>query len=60
MISYVLIINMIAPTGTVVPVSSQKFLELSLCQTVGHEILVEHHKKYPGEFISAECRRVYD
>ena len=56
MISYVLI----APTGTVVPVSSQKFLELSLCQTVGHEILVEHHKKYPQIFMSAECRRVYD
>jgi hypothetical protein len=60
MISYLLVISMIAPTGQVVPVSSQKFLELGLCQTVGHEILVEHHKRYPQTFISAECRRVYD
>lgn len=60
MISYLLVINMLAPTGSVIPVSSQRFQELSLCQMVGHEILIEHHKKYPQTFISAECRRVYD
>lgn len=60
MISYLLVINMLTPTGSVVPVSSQNFLELSLCQTVGHEILVAHRKKYPNQFISAECKRIYD
>ena len=48
------------PNGHVVPVSSQRFQELSLCQMTGHEILSQHHKKYPKNFISAECRRVHD
>lgn len=60
MISYLLVISMMTPNGHVVAVSSQSFLELNLCQMVGHEQLVQHHKKYPKNFISAECRRVYD
>ena len=60
MISYLLIISMMTPTGSIVPVSSQRFQELSLCQMTGHEILSQHHKKYPKNFISAECRRVHD
>ena len=60
MISYLLVISMITPNGHVVPVSYQSFLELSICQMTSHEILVQHHKKYPKDFISAECRRVYD
>lgn len=60
MISYLLVISMMTPTGHVVPVSYQSFLELSYCQMVGHELIDQHHRKNPRDFISAECRRVYD